>query len=185
MKDTQAKFSKITVSLHWLVAILFIGLMAIGLYMTEFKDYALFPIHKSFGFILLLIALLRVIWRYMNGWPKPAGKYTSVEHLLAKVMHWTLIIGMLLMPISGMVMTLSEGRGLYVFGLELVASFPDPENARRMLVQNEFLAGVGESIHGIGANVMIFAIGLHLVGALKHHIIDKDGTLRRMLGQSI
>ena len=185
MKDTQAKFSKITVSLHWLVAILFIGLMAVGLYMTEFKAYSLVPIHKSFGAILLLIAIARVVWRYLNGWPKPAGQYTSIEHLLAKVMHWTLIIGMLLMPISGIVMTLSEGRGLYVFGLELVANFPDPENARKMIVQNESLATIGESIHEIGANVMLLAIGLHLVGALKHHIIDKDGTLRRMLGQSI
>lgn len=185
MRDTQEKFSKITVSLHWLVATLFIGLMTIGLYMTEFKAYELYPIHKSFGFILLIIALARVVWRYMNGWPKPAGDYTSLEHLLAKIMHWALILGMLLMPISGVMMTVAEGRGLYVFGLELLTSFPDPDNARRMLVQSQLFADLGENMHEIGANIMILAIVLHSAGALKHHIIDKDGTLRRMLGQSI
>ena len=185
VRDTKEKFTRLTVALHWTVAILFIGILLVGMYMTEFEEFSLYSIHKSFGFILLMLAIVRVIWRYMNGWPIPVGEYSPTEHVLAKVVHWILIVGILLMPISGMLMSISGGRGLYVFGIEILASFPDPENARKVIVQHEQFKVLGESLHGWGANIILVALVLHIVGALKHHIIDKDVTLRRMLGKKL
>lgn len=183
MKDTKEKFSSITLSLHWIIAIAFICMLSVGFYMTSFNAFALYPIHKSMGMLLFILILWRVIWRYMNGWPIPVGQYSVTERILAKIVHWLLIIGILLMPISGMLMSSGSGHGLYVFGLEL---FPaNLDSAGKAIPINASMGELGENLHGTGANIMLAAISLHIIGALKHHIIDKDGTLRRIFGKSI
>ena len=72
-----------------------------------------------------------------------------------------------------------------IFGWELLAENIDPNNLEEVIPLNKTLAGFSHETHEIVGNVMIVAIGLHLIGALKHHIIDKDGTLRRMFGTSL
>ena len=67
IKDTPHRLSHTTVALHWLVAIGVIGMLAVGLYMAENDAYALYPLHKSSGMLLLLVILPRVAWRVLNG----------------------------------------------------------------------------------------------------------------------
>ena len=182
-RDTASILSKTTVRLHWLVAIMMIGLLAVGIYMEEQEVYALYPWHKSLGVLILLLVIPRIIWRAMNGWPKSQGEYSSIEVILAKLVHWLLIIGTVLMPVSGMMMSGFGGHGIFVFGIELMAMNSDPTNTNEVIAVNGQLAGLGHEMHGIGGNVLIAAIVLHVVGAIKHHIIDKDDTLNRMLGK--
>lgn len=182
-RDTATILSNTTVRLHWLVAIMMIGLLATGIYMEEQEVYALYPWHKSLGVLILLLVIPRIIWRILNGWPQAQGKYSSIETLLAKLVHWLLILGTILMPISGVMMSGFGGHGVFVFGIELMAMNPDPTNPTEALAVNELLAGLGHEMHGFGGDVLIVAIALHAVGAMKHHIIDKDNTLRRMLGK--
>lgn len=182
MKDTEQKFSKTTIILHWLVALAMISLIAVGTYMEQTETYALYPIHKSFGILIIIAVLLRVVWRMLNGWPKPVGEVKKVEQLAAKVVHWVLIIGTVLFPISGMMMSGAGGRGLYVFGVELLAKNTDPVTGK-VAPLNETLAGLGYEMHGILMWVMIAAIALHIIGAYKHHLVYKDNTLKRMLGK--
>ena len=73
--DSATKFSPVTLLLHWVVGLTIIGMLATGIYMAEEGVYSLFPIHKATGFILLFVALARVVWRMKNGWPTPAGQY--------------------------------------------------------------------------------------------------------------
>ena len=168
-RDSAAKFSATTICLHWVVGLSVIGLLAVGIYMENMEAYALYPLHKSFGVIIFFIALARIIWRIRNGWPTPAGQHEHWERLLARTTHWVLIIGTVLMPISGFLMSSLGGHGVSVFGLELVPANPDP-------------AGFAHETHFVAGVAMIVALLAHVGGALKHHVMDKDGTLRRMLG---
>jgi len=181
IKDTKEYLSPITIHLHWIVAAFMIFLTALGIYMEEVGAENLFDLHISLGTLILIFVLPRIIWRIQNGWPEAAGHYTTLEHLSGKIVHWVLIIATLLMPISGVMMAIAGGHGLHFFGLELVAESIDPNNPEEVIVLAPLLANLGDSIHGIGGNVLPVAIGLHIVGALKHHLIDKDRTLTRML----
>lgn len=184
-QDGQQQLSRTTVTLHWIVGITVLGLLAIGVYMEENEVYALYPWHKSIGFLIFFVVLARVLWRIKNGWPTPVTQYKKIEHCLAKMVHWILIIGTVLMPISGALMSTLGGHGLFVFGLEVIATNPDPDNAAKMIAHNPELASLSHSTHHLVGEIMIIAVVLHILGALKHHLINKDGTLRRMLGAKV
>ncbi|MGY0400274.1 MAG: cytochrome b, partial [Ostreibacterium sp.] len=118
MKDSYKRLSHLTISLHWLVGLTIIGLIAVGLYMSENEVYALYPIHKSLGMIIFVFILLRILWRIKNGWIEDIGD-KPWENKLARIIHWVLIIGTLLFPISGIVMSGAGGKGLSIFSWEL------------------------------------------------------------------
>ena len=183
--DSHNKFATTTVILHWLVGLTIIGLLATGIYMTENNVYELFSWHKAFGFLVLIVAIARVIWRMKNGWPSPASNYKPIEHKLASIVHWVLIIATLLMPISGLMTSVLGGHGLSVFGLEVFAQNFSVDDPEKTLPINYELSKLGGTIHFYLGYTVIVALLLHIAGALKHHIIDKDGTLKRMLGKTI
>lgn len=170
------------ISLHWIVGLGMIAVVAMGLYMTRADSFALYGIHKSLGIVLFVFILWRVVLRLRKGWPEEVSSGSRWEHGLARVIHWILILGTIAMPLSGMLDAYMSGRGLSVFGLDLVAV--NLGDAGRAVAINKNLAELGEIIHIQAANILIAAVILHIVGALKHHVIDKDGTLRRMLGAS-
>ncbi|MEM8593257.1 MAG: cytochrome b [Pseudomonadota bacterium] len=183
MSDTKEQFSKITLVLHWLIAITIIAMMIVGTYMQDNKVYDMYPTHKSIGMLIFLVILVRVVWRLKNGWPTPIGTQNSIEHMLAKSVHWVLLIGTVLFPISGMIMSGTGGHGLAIFGLELLASNYDATG--KAIALNAQAAENANTLHGILPKVIGAAVILHIMGALKHHFVDKDGTLRRMLGNRI
>jgi len=183
--DTEKKFSRKTLILHWLVGLTMIALLASGVYMAENKVYALYGWHKSFGIVVFFFALWRVVWRIRNGWPTTLGEPSALMHGLAKLVHYLLLIGTVLMPLSGFIMSVMGGHGAVLFGLELIAQNPDPANPSEVLPLNGTLAGLAHQIHGLAGDLLIIGVLLHVAGAYKHHLFDKDGTLRRMLGQEI
>ncbi|MCV6605635.1 MAG: cytochrome b/b6 domain-containing protein, partial [Porticoccaceae bacterium] len=134
--DTREQLSKTTISLHWIVAVLMIGLLATGVYMEQTSTYALYPWHKSFGVVIAVFVIWRIIWRIRQGWPKAAGEYTAVEKLLSKLVHYLLIVGTLVMPVSGFLMSAMGGHGVAVFGFELFHHNPDPDNPGKVLPLN-------------------------------------------------
>ncbi|MCK4986005.1 MAG: cytochrome b [Desulfobacterales bacterium] len=184
MKDTKEKLSGLTVGLHWLVGLTTIVLLAVGMYMTKYEAGSLYPIHKSIGILIFSVILVRVGWRIKNGWPEPANNYKYIERLLSKLVQWVLIISTVVMPISGMFYSGAGGYGFGIFDLELFATNPDPVNPSNIIALNESVAKLGREIHWLVSRIMIAAVLLHVAGALKHHFVDKDGTLRRMLGGS-
>lgn len=185
MPDNKDKLSPVTVSLHWLVGITIIALLAVGIYMKEFEVLGLYNIHKSTGVLIFAFILARVAWRAKNGWPEPAGNYKRTERLLAKITHWVLLAGTVIMPVSGMMMSGAGGYGFGIFSLTIMAPNPDPGNPQEVVPLNETVAELGHELHEITGYLLIAAVLLHIAGALKHHIVDKDGTLRRMLGADI
>jgi len=182
MRDTKHKLSPLTTALHWFVGLTIMTLLAMGVYMDSYEVYALYDIHKSIGIIIVAFVLLRIIWRALNGWPEPVSQHSGIEYRMAKLVHWALITGTVVLPVSGMLMSVGGGHGLSIFGLELLSENVIPDNPQMAVPLNETLAQTGKCLHGIVGNVMIAAIVLHVIGALKHHIVNKDGTLHRMLG---
>lgn len=181
MQDSSNKFTSMTIFLHWFIGITVIVLIAVGLYMSENEVWDLYPIHKSIGIILFLFILYRIVRRMQRGWPTPIGENAKWELLLSKTIHWILILGTLLFPISGMMMSGASGNGIAVFGFDLLAA--NYNAAGEAVAINETLANIGHETHEILGTVMIIAIALHILAALKHHYIVKDNTLKRMLGK--
>lgn len=179
--DTKETLSLTTRLLHWLVAITIVTLICVGYYMAEFDVGWLYPIHKAFGVLALLIILPRIIWRLKNGWPIPVRDYPAWEDKLARLSHWILIVGSIIMPLSGFIFSGASGHGVSVFGLVLA---PTNYNANHEAIPfNEPVADIGHEIHEVVGMIMAIAVVLHVAGALKHHILDKDRTLLRMLGK--
>jgi cytochrome b561 len=181
-KDSKDALSLISILLHWLVAIGMISLLTVGIYMSQTETYFLYPWHKSFGFILFFIILARVIWRLTQGWPTPVQKFERYEQVISKITHWVLIIGTLIMPISGILMSSLSGHGLKVFGASIIPFNPDPSAPNKALAHNETLAAFFHTTHGWVGYLLVVFILLHILGACKHHFINKDRTLKRMLG---
>ncbi|MGN7439076.1 MAG: cytochrome b [Alcanivorax sp.] len=161
---------------HWLVGLGFIGLIAFGFYIAnvEFAPGTKGPYmmyHKSLGVLFLAFASWRVLWRIFQGFPNPASDLKTWEHILAKVTHWLLLLSLLIMPISGIVMNLFSGRDLAVFNWFTIPG----------LNKSEGIAGAANFMHHNAPYLISALILLHVIAALKHHFIDKDATLTRMI----
>lgn len=183
--DTRENLSMNTLILHWVVAVMMIGLLATGVYMTENEVFRLYNWHKSFGVLVIVFVVLRVIWRIKNGWLSPVRDFSRIEEFLSKIVHYLLIFGTLLMPISGFMMSSMSGHGVALFGIELVARVPNPENPNTVIPINDNLQQIGHIIHKSIGYMLIAGVIIHVIGALKHHIIDNDRTLKRMLGVNV
>lgn len=170
--------SKQTVIFHWITGILFIAVFVIGLQLEGMprgpEKGELMGLHKSLGLIVLLAALVRLVWRMKEGAIKSVAVLTRTQEIAAKSVHHFLLLVTLAMPISGAVMSVAGGRSLDLFGLELIAAGE----------KTEWLQSAASFIHVNSVNLIILAFALHVLGALKHQFVDKDGTLSRMLGRS-
>lgn len=176
---STSSLTRTEISLHWIVGLGMIAVIAMGLYMTRAENFALYGVHKSLGIILFGFILWRAVLRLRKGWPEDVSSGNRMEHGVARVIHWVLILGTIAMPLSGILDAYMSGRGLSIFGLDLLAA--NLGDTGRGIAINKNLAEFGEIIHLVAAKIVIAAIILHVAGAFKHHIIDKDGTLRRML----
>ena len=179
--DTQDKLSPLTRLLHWSVALFIIGLLAVGLYMVRYEAWALYPIHKSFGLLAAALIAARVAWRWRNGWPPPVREQGRFEARVVHVAHWMLLVGTIVMPISGLMFSSISGHGLQFFGLELFPSNPVHGADGEPLPLNANWSDWSQASHRLIGYCLVAAVSLHVLAALKHHVVDRDATLRRML----
>lgn len=192
MHDSRQQLSRATVGLHWTVAITVIGMLVLGFYMATTRTYSLWPVHKSTGTVLFIVVLIRVIWRASNGWPQPVSTYSRVEQRLAKLVHWALIIATVVMPLSGLVSSYAGGYDMTVFGWQILPDNPnhaivaaDAIHKLKVNPRSEALHDFLQVVHIVVSRILAAAVLLHVAGALKHHLVDKDGTLRRILGARV
>lgn len=169
-------FGIISILLHWLMAVLIIGLFILGEYMVDLDYYDVWyktapDIHRSIGVIVALLLIIRLAWRLSSIYPEIIGK--PWEKILAIWIHrlfYALIISII---ISGYLMTTADGQAVSVFSwFDIPALLYDYEN-------QEDIAG---EIHEWLTHILIILVALHSLAALKHHFFNRDNTLRRMLG---
>ncbi len=162
--------------LHWLMAVTIIGLFACGLYMSElpFSPFKLklYSWHKWFGICILILFFVRLAWRLSHRPPALPAKMSVAEKRLAHLGHGLLYLLMFLIPLSGWLMSSAAGFQVILFGI-----VPIPNLLAKDQVLSEQLA----QLH-FGLNLFMAALVIgHALVALKHHFIDKDDVLTRIL----
>jgi len=175
-RNTSERYGAVAKGFHWVIALLVVVMLCVGLYMSGLDPspqmFQLYAVHKSVGITVLLLVLLRLLWRLTNGVPIPLPNLKIWEKSLARVIHGLLYTALLVMPLSGWIMSSAKGFSVSVFN-----SFTLPDMVR----PDDGLAELAETIHELTAYTLIGMIALHFAGAMKHHLIDRDDTLRRML----
>jgi cytochrome b561 len=173
--NTDNTFGFVSILLHWVMAILIIGLLVIGIYMTRIPisplKLTLFRWHKEWGTLVLLLAFIRITWRFSNITPT-LELLPWWEKIAARGVHALFYFFMFLLPISGWLLSSAVGIPVSFFGWFI---FPDVISA------NEVMRILLTSIHKWMAYALIALLGLHIAASLKHHFINKDAILRRML----
>lgn len=178
LKNTQTRYGLVAILLHWLVALTVIGLAILGLWMVDLSYYSPYyrvgPFwHKSIGIALFAVLVLRIVWRAFNARPAHLPNHKRWEIRTASVVHGLLYLLLFVIVISGYLISTAKGQGISFFGWFEVPALVSglPQQADR--------AG---DIHFWVAMGVLGLAALHALGALKHHIFDRDDTLRRMLG---
>ncbi len=178
MDTSVENYNIITRVIHWLSALCIVGLFAVGLWMVDLSYYSEWyrtapHYHRSIGILLAIVTLFRIVWKYMSASPKPEGK--AFEIVTAKLAHSAMYLLLITIFATGYLISTSDGRGIEVFDWFTVPG------AGELFPNQSDLAG---EIHFYAAWAVILIAGLHALAALKHHFIDKDNTLRKMLGAS-
>jgi len=177
--NTTQTWGLISIIIHWLTAITIITLFILGLWMVEltyYDDwYRTAPhLHKSFGLLIFFLTILRIIWLQLSKKPAPLNNHSQFEQHLAEIVHWILYILLFSLMFSGYLISTADGRAIELFNwFEIPAILSG-------ITGQEDIAG---KIHYILAISLIVIVCLHAIGAIKHHFIDKDKTLSRMLGR--
>jgi cytochrome b561 len=164
-RQDQERYTTTAIVLHWLIAVLIVGAFTLGLVMTDIPGFSptklrYYSWHKWAGVTVLLLAALRLLWRLKNRPPALPG----LHHLL-----YLLIFAV---PLSGYFYTLATGFPVVYFGL-----FQLPV----LIAKDPALAETLKGVH-YWLNMLLAAlVALHVLAALTHQLIDRDGTMRRML----
>ncbi len=179
--NSPDRFGSVTRSLHWLTALLILTNFPLGVIANRLpydtaealaQKAQLFSLHKTLGVAVFFVALVRILWALSQ--PRPAALHPDrkVETALAGVVHWVLYISLVAVPLSGWVhhaALAGYAPILWPFGQGL--PFVPLDNT---------VAMVAGSLHWVFTKLLMASILLHVAGALKHHLIDRDATLRRM-----
>ena len=175
MKQAASKYDKGARALHWLSALLVIGTLLagwkmVGLPFSPLKVKA-FNWHTWAGITVLALTLLRVVWRATHKPPVPLPM-PAWQRTVAHALHGLLYLLLLAQPLVGWANSSAAGIPVVWFG---VLPLPD------FVPQDKSLAENLEHLHGLLGLLLATLIALHVLAALKHHFIDRDDTLRRML----
>lgn len=177
LRNSLTHYGSVAKSLHWVLALTLGAQFTLGWYMTELSYYDRWyhdapAIHKACGMLLWLLALLRILWTLYDRPPPLVDGMKHWERLAAKASHSTLYLMTLLIPLSGYLISTAKGAGIDMFGLfEIPALFP-------AVKQMEELAGKVHYVLAFGTAYLVLA---HMLAALKHHFIERDNTLKRMI----
>jgi len=175
LKDSTQDYGKISRFNHWIGGLIVIGMLAVGLYFNDMprgdeKSYWR-SLHISFGGLVFLYLWFRVIWRFFSKSPS-AVEQQKIFSVLTSLVHWMLLLSVLVMAVSGPFLVWTRGSGIEVFEW-----FTIPSPIGKMPELHEWM----ETIHAIAAKVLLVAIVIHALAALKHQLIDKDQVLARMV----
>lgn len=173
--NTRESYGLIGRFLHWFVFILVTGMLLGGVLISFLPSggFRVFVVsaHKSTGVVVLLLMSVRLLWQFYNPRPRDLGNIPVLNYI-AHVLHIWLYVLLILQPLSGILMSQAYGYPVTIFG-----AFKLPP----LIWNSPALGSVWGEIHRATAVVLSMAIAIHAAAALKHHFIDRDRTLMRML----
>lgn len=181
--NTVSRYNNIAISLHWLLALLIIGMLAVGKFMVGLDDtdplrFNLTQWHKTFGILILLLSVFRLLWRMTHRAPTHPEKAPAWERVAAGVSHVALYALLFIAPVTGWMLVSVSPLNIDTLLFNVVPwphlpwlhNFADKASA----------VGRYEQYHEWATGAMIALLLLHVAGALKHHFVDKDDVLARM-----
>ncbi|KQN07086.1 cytochrome B [Sphingobium sp. Leaf26] len=168
--------------LHWIRAILVLGMLSAGWLMTRLEDVVpskygtIYPLHKSFGLLLLGLVVIQIIIRLRTRLPKSSEILAPWEKHLAKLTHATIYLLLVAVPLMGYAMSssYSHSDGITLFGLPVAELLP----------KNDTRFAMFQWLHRTMAYGLLALMALHVAGVVKHRYFDKrpgSDVLRRML----
>ncbi|KQZ82769.1 cytochrome B [Mesorhizobium sp. Root157] len=182
IKNTPGGYGWGAIILHWIIAVLFIGLFALGLAMTRVTSqrisFEMIQLHKSIGFLLLGLVVLRIAWRLGNVVPPLPPQTGQLERHAAPLAHFALYLFQLALPLSGWALVSTSVLAIpsMPFGLFIMPNLP---------------LGMSASAEGFWLNVHVYLayagmalVAMHLAAALRHQFWLRDGVLVRMFAPS-
>lgn len=175
-RNTETRFGAVAQLFHWTIVALIITQFTLAQIFGDMKlgkeKIDLIVRHKEIGMTILILAVLRLVWRLMNPAPVLPDTLKSYERVLARTTHFLLYFLIFAIPVSGWVMSSAANIPVSYFG---VFNFPDLTSADKSLVKTT------KQIHEILTISLLVVASLHVLAALKHHFILKDDVLKRML----
>jgi cytochrome b561 len=173
---TDSRYSHAAMALHWLMAILLISLFSLGIYMHELPlspdKLKLYSWHKWAGVTAFMLVLLRLLWRAGHRPPPLPAAMPGWQKTASHGMHHLLYVLMVAVPLSGWLMSSAKGFQTVYFG---VLPLPD------VLGKDKELGELLQTVHKILNLSLAALVVAHVGAALKHHLIDRDDILSRML----
>lgn len=162
--------------IHWLIALTVIIMLVVGFLLDsipeQYKSTA-YMMHKSTGITILFLMILRFVWINIVGRPPLPPTVKKWERILSRFIQYSFYVLLIIMPLTGWIMSVAADRIPVYFNLfkaPLPWITPDKSLAKFMVESHETIAWI-----------LIVFISLHVLGALKHHFIDKDRVLKSML----
>lgn len=179
LSNTRESWGGVAKTLHWSAAAFVFAMLGLGLTMVhgdlgagaKFEAYQL---HKSTGFLVLAVMLVRGLWRIANPLPAPPAGTRPWERRSARALHLGFYVLIAAMIASGWLMVSASS-------LPLPAHLPGGFVVPNLTGPNALLEARTKFVHEVVSKLLIVAIGLHVAAALKHHFADKDTVLLRML----
>jgi cytochrome b561 len=176
LRNTTSRWGWLSQFLHWLIVVLIIVQVTLATLAGDLppgvKKLALLARHKSVGITILALAVLRLLWRWLNPTPALPATLRPWEQSLARITHVLLYVILFAMPISGWLMSSARGFPVSWFG---VFQLPD------LVAKNRPLYHALVATHVSLSYVLYAVVALHVAAALKHHFVLRDDVLRRML----
>ena len=177
IKNSPSRFGLLSKLLHWLNAALILGLIWLGWYMVDLTYYDKWyndslHYHKSLGILVLALALVKLGWQQYTPTPGPVSTLSVWEKAGAKLMHYALWGMMLLIPVTGYLISTSAGKPVQLFNWFTIPA---------IVAVDEELRELAIDVHFYLAYATLFLVAGHAGAAMKHHFINRDETLKRML----
>ena len=183
-RTDEQRYGDVAVIFHWLIAFFIFGLLIVGKYMVGLDDndpirFELTQWHKSFGLTVLLLSVLRLLWRFTHRPPPELGSIPRWQKRIASTVHLLLYSLLFVLPITGWIMVSASPLNLdtVLFNVIPIPHLPPFAD----LPDKEQIASSFHEYHELAGNLLILLLLMHAGAALKHHLFDKDTVLKRML----
>ncbi|WP_041651605.1 cytochrome b [Anaplasma centrale] len=173
----SGRFSLPVRALHWIMALGIIGISTLGFFMVYAPPAdgptkaLMFTVHKACGMVALTLLGVRIVLRLLSTTPPYPEGISQTSIILAKVTHFVLYVLMLCIPVSGYLMSSASGRSVYMVYFSIPPIVPKNESV------SAFFAGV----HEVAVFTLIFVVVLHILGAIKHVVFDKENVFKRII----
>ena len=173
--STAVRYNGVSKTLHWVIALLAFSQLAMGKFFEVEADESdsLFDWHTALGLLVLALMVVRLVWRLTHTVPALPQNTPGWQQVAAKATHIAFYVLLIALPITGWLLTSVDGDTVSFFGWFPVPSLP-------ISGSDETGDLIGE-IHELLGNVLLVLAGIHVVAGLKHHYIDRDDVLRRMM----